>query len=214
MAVGDYATKANVKKRLASTDTYSADDDAVLDSLCAGINGWIEHVCQRVLAPIASATYTFDSSAWRDGGRLLIVPNGIRVITSLKVAAGTGQTLQLIPASEYLLLPRTQDLIPGWPATRVRLHNDGGTAPFGSVPSGYGVSELVMATGFDAKPGEIVELAETAVVRAWHGRQAGQADIIGSDEDGAPIVSRFVSSKDRITLEGYRWRAGGGVLAA
>lgn len=207
-AIGDYAIVANVKKRMASSDTYSADDDAVLTTLCNGINGWIEMKCRRVLAPIASATYLFDRSAWSDHGTLLWFRNGIRDVTSFKIAGGTGLVLQTVPASEYVLLPRSQDRETGWPATRLLLHNGGGTSPFSEVAAGYGTAELVMATGFAAKPDEVIELAETAVVRAWHGRQAGQADIIGSDENGEPIVSRFVSAKDRETLDHYTWRRG------
>lgn len=209
-AIGDYATVVNVKKRLASTDSYSADDDAVLLSLCSGINAWIESPAgaDRVLAPIASATYTFDRSAWSNNGTVLWFRNGIRAVTSLRISAGTGLALQTVPASEYLVLPRSQDRSSGWPGTRIVLHNGGGTSPFSEVSAGHGTSELVMTTGFDAKPDDIIELAETAVVRAWHGRQAGQADIIGSDEEGAPIVSRYVSAKDRETLNAYRWRRG------
>lgn len=207
-AIGTYAEIANVKKRLASTDTYSADDDAVLTALCSGINQWIETTCRRVLAPIASATYTFDRRDWSERGTVLWVRNGIRVVTSLKLSGGTGQTLQTVPATEYVLLPRSQDRAPGWPATRLYLHNGGGTSPFSQASDGVGIAEVVMETGFAAEPDDVVEIAETAVVRAWNGRQAGQADIIGSDEDGAPIVSRFVSSKDRATLEQYTWRRG------
>lgn len=206
-AIGTYATVVNVKKRLASSDSYSADDDAVLASMCAGINGWIELTARRVLAPIASATYTFDGSQWARGSTLWL-RNGVRAITSVKLSGGTGQALQLVPVTEYLILPRSQDRVSGWPGTRVHLHNGGGTSPFSVVSAGFGTSEVVMTSGFDAMPDEIVELAETAVVRAWHGRQAGQADIIGSDEEGAPIVSRFVSAKDRETLNNYTWRRG------
>lgn len=208
-AIGAYAVPANVLKRIGSP-TLTADETAVLTSLCNGINGWIESplVTGRVLAPIASATYLFDSGDWSDGGRLLWFRNGIRTVTSLRLSAGTGQPLQAVPATEYVLLPRAQDRPTGWPATRLFLHNGGGTSPFSEVSAGYGTAELVMTAGFEDIPDEITELAETAVVRAWHGRMAGQQDIIGSDETGAPIVSRFVSAKDRELLDSYRWRRG------
>jgi hypothetical protein len=41
-------------------------------------------------------------------------------------------------------------------------------------------------------------------VRAWHARQSGQADIIGNDETGAPLVSRYVSAYHWSTLKAYR----------
>lgn len=203
MAIGSYATIANVKKRLASSDSYSADDDAVLTSLCDAINGWIELKSLRVLAPVDSTTYLFDAGDWTENGSVLNIPAGIRAVASLKLAPATGQPLVLVPAVEYLLLPRTQHRQPGYPATRLLLHNAGGSASVSRAYSGYGIAELVGDFGWAAIPPEIRELAETAVVRAWHGRQAGQSDIVGSDENGAPIVSRFISSKDRETLKAY-----------
>lgn len=203
MAVGTYAEVDEVKKRLAKSDAYSADDNAVLAKLCSAINGWIELKTQRVLSPVDGVTYVFDADAWTDDGRRLRLPMGIRNITTLKLARGTGETLELIPASEYLLLPRVQSRQAGYPATELLLHNAGGTSPIARVSSGYAIAELVGDVGFEDTPAEIVDIAETAVVRAWHGRQAGQTDIIGSDENGEPIVSRYVSAKDRDTLRAY-----------
>lgn len=206
-AIGTYATNAGVLRRMGGP-TLTADETLVLTSLVNGINAWIEMRCQRVLAPIASAVYTFDASDFTAGGTVLWVRNGVRAVSLFRLSGGTGQTLQTVPASEYVLLPRAQDRESGWPATRIQLHNGGGTSPFSTVSAGVGTAEVTMETGFAAMPDEVIELAETAVVRAWHGRQAGQADIIGSDETGSPIVSRFVSAKDRDTLEHYRWRRG------
>ncbi len=212
MPIGTYATVVSVKRRLASSDTYSTDDDFVLQSLCDGINGWIDLKAQRILGPINGASYLFDAADWSEGGTVLNIPYGIRSVTTLKIAQTSGATLQLIPSTEYHLLPRTQHRQPGYPATQLFLHNSGGTAPIGRVYSGYGVVEIVGDFGFDAIPPEIRELAETAVVRAWHGRQAGQTDIIGSDENGQPIVSHFVALKDTLTLTAYH--PYGGVMIA
>lgn len=212
MAIGTYATVANVKKRLASSDSYSSDDDAVLATLCAGINGWIELKAQRVLGPIEDATYVFDASDWTEDGTVLPIRHGIRSVTSLKLATASGATLQLVPADEYELLPRSQNRQFGYPATRLHLHNEGGTSPIARVYAGRGVTELIGDFGWETVPSEIQELAETAVVRAWHGRQAGQSDIIGSDETGEPIVSRFVSARDREILKAYH-PYGGAMIA-
>ena len=57
--------------------------------------------------------------------------------------------------------------------------------------------------GWEAIPDDVTELAVTAVVRAWHARQAGQSDIVGTDEYGKPVVSRYLSWRDRDTLLAY-----------
>ena len=201
-AIGTYAALAAVKARLGKTD---ATDDALLTSLCDQVNAWIESYTGRPLTPY-TATYTFDGP-WTRNGTTLVVPRGIRAITTLKIADGTGGTLTTIAAGNYFLLPREQDRAPGWPATRVQL-SDVSTAAYTEVAGGYGVAEINGDWGWAVEPDEVVAVAETAVVRAWHARQAGQQDIIGTDETGAPIVSRYVAPRDRDTLDLYRWKPG------
>lgn len=201
-AIGTYAALAAVKTRLGKTD---ATDDTLLTSLCDQINGWVESHCGRPLTPY-TATYTFDGP-WTRDGTTLVIPRGLRSITTLKIAAGTGSVLTTITAGNYYLLPREQDRAPGWPATRVQL-SDINSGAYTDVPFGYGVAEIDGAWGWAAEPDEVVSVAETAVVRAWHARQAGQQDIIGTDETGAPIVSRYVAPRDRDTLDLYRWKPG------
>ena len=203
-AIGTYAALAAVKARLGKTDTT---DDTLLTTMCDQINGWIEspNVVGRPLTPY-TATYTFDGP-WTRNGTRLVVPRGIRSVTTLKIASGTGGTLSTIDSADYFLLPREQDRAPGWPATRIQL-SDVSTSAWTEVAAGYGVAEIVGEWGWAVEPDEVVAVAETAVVRAWHARQAGQQDIIGTDETGAPIVSRYVAPRDRDTLEGYRWKPG------
>ncbi|MCA1788441.1 MAG: phage head-tail connector protein [Thioalkalivibrio sp.] len=201
-AIGTYAALAAVKTRLGKTDST---DDTLLTSLCDQVNAWIESYTGRPITPY-TATYTFDGP-WSRAGKTIIVPRGIRTITTLKIAGGTGQTLETITAGEYYLLPREQDRAPGWPATRVVL-SDVMTSAYSDVAYGYAVAEIAGDYGWAAEPDEVIAVAETAVVRAWHARQAGQQDIIGTDETGAPIVSRYVAPRDRDTLDVYRWKPG------
>ncbi len=41
-------------------------------------------------------------------------------------------------------------------------------------------------------------------MRAWHARKNGQADIVGSEANDEPIVSRYVSGRDKMTLKAFR----------
>ncbi len=201
-AIGTYAALPAVKTRLGKTDLTG---DTLLASLCDQINGWIESVAQRPLAPY-TATYTFDGP-WSRNGTSLVIPRGIRSITTLKIADITGGTLTTINVADYFLLPREQDRAPGWPASRLVL-SDVSTSVYTEVATGYGVAEIAGDYGWEEQPDEVVGIAETAVVRAWHARQAGQQDIVGTDESGAPIVSRYVAPRDRDTLDLYRWKPG------
>jgi hypothetical protein len=57
-----------------------------------------------------------------------------------------------------------------------------------------------MTTGWAAIPDDITDVALTAATRAWHAVQAGQQDIVGTDDMGRPLVSRFFSARDLETL--------------
>jgi hypothetical protein len=204
-AIGTYTSTTAVKARIDNgSTTYSADVDALIATLCDQIGSWIEGETGRVMAPIASTTWTFDGWRARYQGRMFPVERGVRTITLLEIADFTGGTFATVPATDYFARPLSQDRLPGWPATEIWMTDQissGNTRPY--FTRGFGTVRITGTFGFDAVPDEIAELATTAVIRAWNARGAGQADIIGTDETGAPVVSRYVSFRDRMTLKRY-----------
>lgn len=196
-AVGTYATLAGAKSRLGISD---GTDDALLSSLCDSVNGWVEVTTGRILAPLTYAAELFDG----DGSRILLMPRGIRTLSSLEVAPFTGAPFVATPLNDVFLRPVALERAPGWPATEIMMTNvptPGNVYPY--FPPGFGTVRLSGAGGWAAIPDEVAEIALTTVVRAWHARQSGQSDVVGTDETGAPLVSRFVSLRDRITLRRY-----------
>jgi hypothetical protein len=129
-----------------------------------------------------------------DGNASRVLWLDVRSVSELAVATQTGGTYTVIPATDYFLRPLPQDRDPGWPATRIELSD---------WPS-YNTVRVKAVTGWPAIPDEITDVALTMVVRAWHARQGGQTDIVGTDETGAPVVSRYLSGRDRETLKRYR----------
>lgn len=194
-AIGAYATFALLKTRLGIADTT---DDSVLASICDQINQYIETKVGRVLAPIASATYTFDG----DGSRCLRYPKGIRAVTLLECAQYTGAAYQTVASTQYFLRPGPADRRPGWPYTRIEF-TDVPTGPFTGFPAGFDTVRVTMTTGFEAIPDDVTELALVAATRAWHAVESGQQDIVGTDDMGRPLVSRFFSARDLETLRTY-----------
>lgn len=192
MTALSYATRDGVKTRLGLGTADTVDDD-LFDTLTGQINGWMEEQMGRQVGPIASATYTFDG----DGSDELYVPLGIRSLTQLKIADTTGGTL--VAETNFVLLPRVQNRRPGWPAFYIKLTD---LAPV-RFWEAYSNVEATMTAGWDSIPTALTEVGEVAVVRAWHARKNGQTDIVGNDESGAPIVSRFLSVKDRKTMQKF-----------
>lgn len=197
-AIGTYSTLAAVKARLGITNST---DDTLLSTLCDQINQHIETVAHRVLAPVASAIHLFDG----DGSRSIWVPQGVRAVTLLEIAANTGATFETIPASDYFLRPLAHDrTAPDWPATMIVMTDQpSATNSYSDFPCGMANVRVTMTAGWTAIPDDLVRLGQNAVVGAWQARQSGQSDVIGSDEYGRPIVARFLSLQDWKTLQAY-----------
>ena len=136
-----------------------------------------------------------------DGSRILWVD--VVAVTELAIASSTGGSYTVLDPADYYLRPAVQNRDPGWPATRIEL-SDAASGGYWYFPCGYDTVRLRAVTGWPAIPDDIIDVACTMVVRAWHARQSGQTDIVGNDETGAPVVSRYISGRDRETLKKYR----------
>lgn len=192
-AIGSYATSALLK---AQTDISDTADDTVLGYVCDRINQYIETKTRRPICPVGSATYLLDG----DGCDRFRFDRGIRAVTDLSVGDVTGGTRITLASTDYFLRPLEHDRVPGFPATLVILSDVGSRRSF---PKGFATISMTATTGFAAIPDDITELALVAATRAWHALQSGQADIVGTDDMGRPLVSRFFSARDLETLRTY-----------
>lgn len=201
-AIGAYATAALLKTRLGITDST---DDTLIGSICDQINAYIEQRTHRVLAPIASATYLYDG----DGGRSLYLPQvsgtggvsigGLRAISLLETALYTTAQYQTVLSTQYFLRQKV-----GMTGPYERLEwTDFPISTYPGFPRGYDTVRITATAGWGAIPDDITDVALTAATRAWTSREAGQVDIVGTDEMGRPLVSRFFSSRDVATLAVY-----------
>lgn len=197
-AIGAYVTTSLLKARLGVSDT---DDDTLMGTICDQVNSFIEGPfgTNRVLAPVSSATYLFDIE---EPTTRLWFPNGIRAVSALSVGDYTGDSRDAIPSDEFFLRPLAQDRPNGWPATWLHLTDRPTVKSY--FPVGREIVSMTATTGWAAIPDEIADVAATTATRAWHARQNGQADIVGNDETGAPLVSRYVASFHWGILRAYR----------
>ena len=137
--------------------------------------------------------------------RMFPVPNGIVSATSVEVATYTNGPYYSIPMTDIALRPQPLDREPGWPATELWMVD----IPSSSNPQplffrGRWTVRVVGSFGWPAIPDEIVDIALTTATRAWLGRQSGQTDTVGSDTLGRPVISRYLSARDRDTLGRYQ----------
>lgn len=200
-----YITRANLKVRLGIDESDTKDDD-LLDDVVGEVNAYMEHVMRRPVGPInggTAVTYTFDAAedVYPDGS--LFVRHGVQSISSGTVAASTGEAGIALDTDDLVILPRSQNRRPDWPGFWVRFKDEvtGSVSDWGT---GYGNIILVLVAGWAAFPPEIQQVGYVTAARAWSARASGQTDIVGTDENGTPLISRFLSSRDRGTLEAFR----------
>lgn len=200
-AIGTYATAAGLKARLFAAGVTDTADDTLLGTICDQVNQFIESPqgCGRIIAPISSATYLLDGT----GTPRFYFPKGIRAVSALTFADHTGgtKTSAGTAGTDFFLRPSSADLTPGWPYLWVDLSDRGTRRIF---PLGYDTISLTCTAGWAAIPDDIIDVALTTATRAWAARQSGQADVVGTDETGAPLVSRFVSGFHWATIKSYR----------
>lgn len=197
-ATGTYATAALVKARLGITDST---DDTLIGSICDQVNQFIEspHGTGRIVAPVNSATYLADGN----GLRRLYFPRGLRAVSELAIGDYTGDTRDVIASTDYFLRPAEQDRAPDWPALWIEL-SDIPAGAHSIFAEGYETVSITATTGWAAIPDDLADVAITTAVRAWHARQSGQADIVGNDDTGAPLVSRYVAPYHWAAIKAYR----------
>ena len=203
-AVGTYAVGTAVKARAGITDNT---DDTELGLICDQVNMFIEQTTQRILAPISgTATLYYDG----DGSNRLYLPvtasgdypfiGGLRTIATLGISDYTGASYTTLDSGDYFLRSKSQ---PAAPFDWLYL-SDFPAGSYYTFPKGFATVKITSTgAGWATIPDDIIEVAEVLAVRLWHARESGQADIVGTDETGATLVSRMVSLRDRNTLRAY-----------
>ena len=195
-AIGTYVTLADLRTRLGLS--ADATRDALLTQIVDETNQWIESYTGRVLAPVASATYLFDGYGLSNPYVIPLGRLGARAVTLLETGTD-GVTFSTVASTRYSLRPMAQDrALAGEPASHIHMIDNY------RLPLGYGNIRVTMTAGFAAVPDDVRGVAIAIATRAWHGRQSGQADVVGATETGEPIVSKIIAPEFKRTLDHYR----------
>lgn len=195
-----YCSLDDVKQRLQRT-ADTTDDELFAEYINEATDYMRGYIGRDLLD--TGLIYTFDGLDTVRGRRCLLIPRGVRSLSLLETAASTGSSFSTVTAGDYFLRPTAQERTPGWPATELWLSDVSGS--LSTFPSGYDNVRLTGTFGFASVPLRVEEVALNLVVRMYASRQAGQADLIGAGSDGgSPMVSTFLSRRDRDTLDMFR----------
>ena len=204
-----YADLSRIKRRLrgGSTTETTADDDILSDFIDA-VQSYLVSRLGMFLGPTTSTSISIDgeravSHMGRKASRLY-VPYGIQSLTSVTVASSTGATAETVTAADLISGPRAFEprLDPNQPTTTLTF-KDVVAGDWDHFPAGVGNVVITGTLGWSAPPVRLGELADTMVIRMFHAAQTGQRDLIGNDEEGLPLVSRFISSADHGVLRTF-----------
>jgi hypothetical protein len=192
-----YVRLDQVKTRLTITDT--ADDDRLLQ-LIDEVNGYLDGPA-GIATPIRASTDTQRLYDGRDAmleRRMLYIRDGIQTLTLLELADSTGGTF--LAETNFVLRPQSYDRLPGWPAQQVLLTENAASR----FAAGYDNIRLTGTFGWADVPTDLADVAITLVVRMELAARSGQRDITGTDDQGSPLVSRYLAARDRVIIEAYK----------
>jgi len=208
-----YASLDRVKNRLAGGGTESTSDDDILSDLIDAVQSYMVGRIGMFFGPTTTTSIDVDGNDAIGSGIILPVPFGIQSLTSIQVQPTTGATFETVTAADVVSGPREWEpkIDANQPYTWL-MFKDIVTGSHTSFPEGIGNVRITGTLGWSEPPNRLGELADTMVIRMFHAAQSGQRDVIGTDEEGEPVVSRFISSTDERVLRmfkaevsGHRW---------
>jgi len=206
-----YADLSRIKRRLrGAADAESTVDDDILSDYIGIAQSQLLSYFGLFLGPTTQTSILLDGDRAIDSGRRLYVPFGIQTLTSVEVQATTGASWETVTATDLMSRPRAYEprIDPDQPTTLL-MFKDVVTGSWSSFPPGNENVRITGVLGWSAPPAKLAEMADTLVIRMYQARQTGQRDYVGSDEEGNPIISRFMSGEDRRVLRTFRYEVFG-----
>jgi len=201
-----YADLSRIKRRLrGSADTETDADDDILSDFIDTAQSFMLANIGMFLGPTTETVILLDGrDAIADRTRLY-VPYGIQTLTSVEVQASTGASWDTVTAADLVSLPRAHEprVDPNQPTTML-MFKDVVAGNYARFPVGVANVRITGTLGWSAPPQKLGEIADTLVVRMFQARMTGQRDFVGADDEGNPIISRFLSGDDYRYLRTFR----------
>lgn len=177
--------------------TFVTTHDDLLTDLIDAVNSYLVGRIGMFLGPTTLTQIDIDGNRGVRSNRRLYFPFGIQTLSTIQVRSVTGGSLTSMPTTDVILGPRAWEprTDPDQPFTWIEV-KDVITGSFPYFPDGYENVRLTGTFGWVNPPTAIGEVGDTLVIKMFQARQSSQRDVIGSDDYGNPMVSRFMSMAD------------------
>lgn len=211
-AANAYTDLVGVRLRMKQLNA-DRGDDAWLQTCIDAVNTFLNNRIGFFCGPSTDTVRTYDGCDSVKNGRRFYVPGGIRTLTTVEIKLLTSDSTWLtVTSGDVVLRPHVSRLPPGCPYLYVQWL-DYPTGSYDRFTHGYNNLRLTGTFGWASVPDDLVELADSLVVRTFQTKRSGQADTYGQDALGNPVVSRFMSRLDYEKIDYYRflmWDVRGG----
>lgn len=169
--------------------------------LCAEqANAWLKAEVGRFFGPSTDASRTFDVE---ENGTTVMVPGGVRTVTTLKSRTVEGGTLSTVTSTDYVLRPKSWDLVDGLAPDRIELIDR--PASLTHFTAGRDMVEVTSSTfGPASPPNALRRIADTVGWWLYQSRASGMGGVVGSLETGELVVNRILTGADIRTIKLYR----------
>lgn len=194
VGTGGYTSLSLVKIAL-NVSGLTDTNNAVINGHVAAANQYLNGEIGAFIGPSADTSRIFDGHDAMVDWRRLYIPGGIRTATAMSVGSGTGATQTAAATADWYLGPRAWEKPGNAPYAYIQFY-DRTTGNWSAFPDGYANVTVTGSFGWSAVPADLEELATRLAVKMFQARQSGQRDIVGTDEMGQPVVSRFLTSLD------------------
>lgn len=174
-------------------------DYAYLRDCADQANSWLNGEVGRFFGPSTDSSRTYDVEGYPT---TIMVPGGVRSVTTLKYRTSEGGTLNTVTATDYVLRPKSWDLLDGLTYDRIELiDNPASTSYF--YP-GRDMVEITSSTfGPASPPNALRRIADSLGWALYQSRAAGNQSIVYSEDIGS-LAIRALTPQDWFTIKLYR----------
>jgi len=163
-------------------------------------NSWLTTEVGRFFGPSTDTSRTYDVE---DYTKTIMIPGGLRSVTTLKARTVEAGTLSTVTSTDYVLRPKSWDLLDGLTYDRIELI----TAPasLAQFTPGRDMVEVTSSTfGPATPPNALRRIADTVGWWLYQSRASGMGGVVGSLETGELVVNRVLTGADILTIKRYR----------
>ncbi len=186
--------------RLTVMSKAPTTDAAYLRDCAEQANSWLNGEVGRFFGPSTDASRTYDVDGWCT---TLMIPGGLRSVTTLQVRTIEGGSLSTVTSTDYVLRPKVWDLIDGLAYDRIELINY--PASLQQFYPGRDMAVVTSSTfGPATPPPALRRIADTVGWWLYQSRAAGASGMVGGPDTGELLINRVLTGADLSTIDLYR----------